>query len=246
MAFFLNSEWFWAFFINFIIILIAHKLPFLTSEGWFHAGILGTILLGCIGWNAWLAVAFYLLLGTVVTKIGFSFKKAKGIAEGRGGRRGPENVWGSAATGAFLALIYKLLNGSGEYLIFIGFASSFSAKLADTFGSEIGKRWGRRTYLISTLNPVPAGTDGAISLEGTVASFVGSSLMGLIMYYLYFLPSLISLFIVIFSAFIATLMESFFGAFFQHRIKWMSNELVNFIQTIFASILSMSVGLAFL
>ena len=81
-----------------------------------------------------------------------------------------------------MALIYKFMNGSGEYLIFLGFASSFTAKLADTFGSEICKRWGRKTYLISNLRPVRAGTDGAISLEGTFASFVGSFFMGFIMY----------------------------------------------------------------
>ena len=130
---FTQYVWLWAFSFNFIIILFAHRLPFLTKEGWFHAGILGTILIGCIGWNAWLAVAFYMLFGTAVTKIGFSYKMSKGIAEGRGGRRGPENVWGSAATGAILALIYKILNGSGEYLFFVGFASSFGCG----FGTQI-------------------------------------------------------------------------------------------------------------
>lgn len=36
----------------------------------------------------------YLFLGQLVTKVGFDEKEALGIAEGRGGRRGPENVWG--------------------------------------------------------------------------------------------------------------------------------------------------------
>ncbi len=31
-------------------------------------------------------------------------------------------------------------------LLLIGFAASFAAKLADTFGSEIGKRWGKTTF----------------------------------------------------------------------------------------------------
>ncbi len=240
LDFFFQSDWFLAFFINFIIILLAHRLSFLTRAGWVHAGILGTILLGCIGWTAWLAVALYLLLGTLVTKIGFSFKESKGIAEGRGGKRGPENVWGSAATGALLAIIYKALNGSAEYILFVGFASSFSAKLADTFGSEIGKRWGRKTYLITNFKEVAAGTDGAISLQGTFASLLGSLLMALVMYKLDFLTSISSLTIVIISGFIATLMESYFGAIFQNRIVWMSNELVNFFQTTFAAIISIA------
>ena len=133
--------------------------------------------------------------------------------------------------------MYLILR-AGEYLFFLAFSSSFSAKLADTFGSEIGKRWGRKTYLITNFRSVPAGTDGAISLEGTFASFGGSLLMGLIMYKLYFLTSFISLSIVVISGFIATLMESYFGALFQDRIPWISNELVNFFQTIFAAIIS--------
>jgi len=84
-----------------------------------------------------MSVVIYLLFGSLVTKIGFKFKKEQGIAEKRGGKRGPENVWGSAATGCSLALLScfwpNFLN-----LFMVGFASSFSAKLSDTFSSEIG------------------------------------------------------------------------------------------------------------
>ena len=142
-----------------------------------------------MGWQGWLAVVIYLALGSLVTKLGFSYKKSKGIAEGRDGGRGPENVWGSAATGASLALVYKSIGSLDPYLIFIGFSASFTAKLADTFGSEIGKRWGKNTFLITNLKSVPAGTDGAISFEGTLASVFGSFLMSLVMSYLGFLPT---------------------------------------------------------
>ena len=72
--------------------------------------------------------------------------------EARGGRRAPANVWGSAATGAALALLVPLLPAVAPQVL-SGFAASFSAKLADTCGSEIGKRWGRTTLLITTLTP---------------------------------------------------------------------------------------------
>ena len=117
----------------------------MTKGGWISAGILGTILWGCLSWQGWMSVAIYLIFGSLVTKIGFKFKKAQGIAEKRGGRRGPENVWGSAATGLFLAIMTKL-NPANVVMFKIGFAASFAAKLADTFGSEIGKRFGKDTY----------------------------------------------------------------------------------------------------
>ncbi len=238
-----QNEWLLSFFLNFILIAIVQRYPLLTKSGWIHSGILGTILLACLGWPGWFVVSIYLVFGSLVTKVGFKYKKARGIAEGRDGRRGPENVWGSAATGAILAIIYNLFGDFGQPFIFLGFASSFSAKLADTFGSEIGKRWGKKTYLITTFKPVPSGTDGAISIEGTLASFLGSSLMAVVMFAFYFIPSLELLLIVVISSFIATLMESFFGALFQHRIPCLTNEVVNFIQTSFAAILSISLAL---
>ncbi len=224
-------EWGYAFVLNFVLIALACRYPLLTKSGWINAGVLGTILYGCLGWKGWLSVVIYLCLGSLVTKLGFSYKKLKGISEGRDGRRGPENVWGSAATGAIMAILYKLLHGFGQYFIFIGFAASFSAKLGDTFGSEIGKRWGKRTFLITNFKPMPPGTDGAISLEGTLASILGSFLMSLSMIALGFLPTFASFLIVFACGFFATLLESVFGALYQHRIKWLTNEVVNFLQT---------------
>ena len=176
--------WIWiqALVVNGVLISFAQRTPLLTTRGWIHAAALGTMLWGCLGWRGWLAVAVYLVLGSLVTRIGFANKQQRGIAEARDGRRGPENVWGSAAVGAALALILAASPQDAilwRQVVLIGFSASFAAKLADTFGSEIGKRWGRMTVLITTLRPVAPGTDGAISLEGTMASAVGSVLMTL-------------------------------------------------------------------
>lgn len=65
----------------------------LTIEGFFHALALGTLLWHTLGWRGWTTCVLYLFLGQLVTKVKFREKEAKGIAEGRGGRRGPENVW---------------------------------------------------------------------------------------------------------------------------------------------------------
>lgn len=230
-----QSDWFFAFLINFILILISHRSPILTPKGWFHAGALGTILWGCLGWQGWFAVVIYLVLGSLVTKIGFSYKKSLGISESRNGSRGPENVWGSAATGAFIAILIGLGIGSSN-LLKIAFAASFSAKLADTFGSEIGKRWGRKTYLITSFRPVLAGTEGAVSLEGTFASFAGCLLMSFVMTSLSITSGIISFLIIALSGFIATLLESVLAAVFQSRINWLTNEVINFIQTTFAAL----------
>jgi len=68
-------------------------LKSLTPEGFAHAMALGTLLWATLGYRGWLVCVAYLILGTIVTKIRFKEKESAGIAEARGGRRGPENVW---------------------------------------------------------------------------------------------------------------------------------------------------------
>ena len=236
----MSMLWLQAILINTALIAGAQRLPLLTPSGWVHAGALGTILWGCLGWRGWLAVVVYLAAGSLVTKIGWRDKQKRGLAEARGGRRGPANVWGSAATGAALALLIDSgLEPKG--LLLAGFCASFAAKLADTFGSEIGKRWGGQPRLITTLRPVPAGTEGAISVEGTLASAAGSVLMTLVLFALQLLPSLAVSAVVMLIGFVATLAESLLGALAQDRVSWLSNELVNAIQTTLAALLAIVV-----
>ncbi len=239
------NPWLLALFINAILIWCASSFPLLTPKGSIHAGALGTILWGCLGWTGWLTVVIYLFLGSLVTRLGLDQKEQQGVAQEHGGRRGPSNVWGSAAVGAILAILIKLGIGNQEVL-FVGFAASFTAKLADTFGSEIGKRWGRATVLITNLRKVPRGTDGAISLEGTFASLIGGLIMTSAFVFLSIIPIGILSVFVFFSGFIATLLESYIGAIYQKRIYWLTNELVNFIQTFLASILSMILAASYL
>ena len=243
MSLFSNSFVF-GFCINFVLIFLFHRVPLMTKEGWISAGVLGSILWGCLSWQGWISVLIYLLFGSIVTKIGYKFKRKKGIAEKRGGRRGPENVWGSAATGLFFAIMIKF---DFANLLFykIGFAASFAAKLADTFGSEIGKRFGRNTYLITSFRKVERGTEGGISLEGTAASALGAILMSLIMFILNIISTKYQFLIVAISGFLATISESFIGAKFQDKYK-LSNELVNSIQTSISSIIAIFVLIFYL
>ena len=238
------GHWATALLLNTLLIALAQRAPLLTPQGWIHAGILGTVLWGTLGWRGWLAVVAYLALGSVVTKLGFKAKQASGLAEARGGRRGPENVWGSALVAAVLAALAPLARAQASLLL-LGFAASLAAKLADTFGSEIGKRWGRHTLLITTLRPVARGTEGAISLEGTAASVVGSGLMAVVMAGLGVVETPTAVGLVTAMGLAATLVESLLGATLQGRIGWLSNELVNGLQTLLAALMAMGLALVF-
>mmetsp|Transcript_7060 Transcript_7060/g.23176 ORF Transcript_7060/g.23176 Transcript_7060/m.23176 type:complete len:295 (+) Transcript_7060:764-1648(+) len=156
----------------------ALKQTALTNAGLLHATLLGVVLLSSsFGWRAYSTCVAYLVLGTAVTKVRQKEKEAEGIAEKRGGARGPENVWGSAATAALCAV------GAGFFgfptTLAVAFVASLATKLSDTTQSEIGKAFGKRTYLITTFRSVPRGTEGAVSLEGTLAGLAASVLLPL-------------------------------------------------------------------
>lgn len=84
-----------AFGINAVLFaLLQGKLnTMLTPSGFTSSLILGTGLWATLGWRGWTLCVLYLFLGQAVTKVRFEEKEKRGIAEGRGGRRGPENVW---------------------------------------------------------------------------------------------------------------------------------------------------------
>jgi uncharacterized protein (TIGR00297 family) len=229
-------------------------LTMLTPEGFFHSLALGTMLWTTLGYRGWSVCVLYLLLGQLVTKVGFDTKSKLGIAEGRGGRRGPENVWGSALTGTICAAAAAHAVASGSSALFLGVSSnvwilgyvaSLATKLADTFASEIGKAYGKTTFLITTFQLVPRGTEGAISLEGTLASMVGGLLLSL---YAYLVVGLITTVqgvgVATVAAFMATMVESWIGATLQGKkeISWMTNEVVNFINTLIGASIAMVLG----
>ena len=214
----------------------------LTPAGLLHAWFLGVLVWGILGWQGYLTVMVYFLVGSGVTRIGMAEKEAAGIAEKRSGARGPENVWGSALTGSLCAIGVLLLSlfqppqaGTIVPLLLLGYVASFSTKLADTCASEIGKAYGQRTFLITTLKPVPRGTEGAVSLEGTVAGIVASLVIALVGWAVG-LITLPQVGVCAVAAFIATNLESVIGATLQTRLGWLSNELVNVVNTLIGAI----------
>jgi len=223
-------------------------LKSLTSEGFAHAMVLGTLLWATLGFRGWLVCVSYLIFGSAVTKIRFKEKEAAGIAEARGGRRGPENVWGSALV-ALICAACSVQGGSflgieSSYYV-LAFVSSLATKLADTFASEIGKAYGKTAFLITTFERVPPGTEGAISVEGTVAAIVGGTLLSIIGCGLLkeiSFPGGVAISTT--ASFLATNAESVIGASTQGKkgFTWMTNEVVNFLNTLIGAGIAIAGG----
>lgn len=65
-------------------------------------------------------------------------------------------------------------------MLWLAAIASLATAAADTTGSEIGQLVGRQAFLPLTLRRVPVGTEGAISIEGTLAGLVAGVLVSLI------------------------------------------------------------------
>ncbi len=251
MSFLINSvkPWLVAVGLNTILLGLAWIAPkkLLTPAGSFHAWFLAILIWVTLGWQGYAVVMFYFLVGSGVTRIGMAQKEAEGIAEKRSGARGPENVWGSALTGALCALGVGIINSgfvvpspqslvpNPQSLLLLGYVASFSTKLADTTASEVGKAYGKSTFLITTLQPVPRGTEGAISLEGTLAGIVASVAIAFVGWAVG-LIDLLGVAWCVLAAFIATNLESVIGATLQSKYNWLTNEVVNIFNTLIGAI----------
>ncbi|GAB1541564.1 TIGR00297 family protein [Scytonema sp. NUACC21] len=233
--------------LNTLLLGVAWIAPkkLLTKAGYFHAWLLGVLIWGTLSWQGYVVVMFYFFVGSFVTRVGMAQKEAEGIAEKRSGARGPENVWGSALTGALCAVGVGLIQSglvpsvplSSPFLslLLLGYVASFSTKLSDTSASEVGKAYGKSTFLITTFQSVPRGTEGAVSVEGTLAGAVASLAQALLGWGVG-LIDLLGVVWCVLAAFIATNLESVIGATLQSRFSWLTNELVNILNTLIGAI----------
>ncbi len=231
------NPWLSGILLNTVLGLVAWVVPkkLLTPAGLLHAWILGVLIWGTLGWQGYLVVMFYFLVGSALTRVGMAQKEAAGIAEKRSGARGPENVWGSALVGALCAVGTLVAPSPYREWLLLGYVDSFCTKLSDTTASEIGKAYGKRTFLITTLQPVPRGTEGAVSLEGTLAGILASAAIATVGWAVTLISPL-EIGLCILAAFVATTLESLIGATLQSRLEWLTNEWVNVVNTLIGAI----------
>ena len=202
--------------------------------------------MAAFGLGGYVLVCAYFIAGSAVTKVKMKQKQAEGIAEARGGRRGPGSVWGSGTAGIICAIM--ALSGMTTIPLDawrLGFVASFCSKLSDTTASEIGKAYGKTTYMSTPpFKLVPRGTEGAVSVEGTVAGLVISGVFAALAMAVGQLRSVESVGICVFAAFVATSFESMLGALVQGKqgFDWLTNDVVNGIQITLASAVAISIG----
>jgi len=222
--------------VNLAVAIAGWAAGTVTIAGAVAGLIIGAVIWWAAGWQGWLLLLAAFAIAVATTKLGARRKAVLGIAEERGGRRGAGNAIANTGLAAWLAAIAALSPYREAALA--AFVGALVAGSSDTVSSEVGKAYGRRTWLVTTLRRVPAGTSGAISSEGTLAGAAAALLLAGAAAALGLIP--IPLIVAIAAAaVIAAMVESVLGSTLEPR-GLLNNDLLNFITTSVAAVLAIA------
>jgi len=210
-----------------------------SRSGYIGGVVIGTTILACAGWPGWAFLVGFFVLGSAATRIGYARKAQAGLAQEDRGRRGSKHALANCSTAVGLSVAVVVWPAQGP-LFLLGIAAAFATALSDTLGSEVGQLYGRTPFLPTTFRRVEPGTEGAISVEGTLAGVAGSLLMAAIGWG-FGVYGYVGLILVAVGAFVGTLVESYVGAIWGQDAR-IGNETMNFMNTVVGAAVAM--GLA--
>jgi uncharacterized protein (TIGR00297 family) len=122
-----------------------------------------------------------------------------------------------------------------------GAIAALAEAAADTASSEIGQATARAAYMITDFREAPIGTNGAISVVGTLAGCVAACLVAWVGAFFQVVSwnwtPLIAL-----AGIAGMFFDSVLGATWENSGK-MGNDAVNFVSTVFAADLALTVAM---
>ena len=159
------------------LLLLSKVRDLLDNSGLFAATLTGLTVSLMGHWTWLLSLLTFLIIGSLATKWKLDEKKLLSLEEANEGLRSWKNVLANGGAVSIVA-IYNFLFPGQEWIYFAAIAS-ISVALSDTLASEIGSL-DIRTRSITTLQSVPAGTNGGMSPTGTVAALFGAIIISIV------------------------------------------------------------------
>ena len=227
----------WAIGINALTGWLGYRARTVSQSGAAVGALVGTIIYVGGGPYAWLLLLLTFAAASATSRLGLTRKEQLGIAEERGGRRGAGNAianCGVAAMAAIAAVTTPYAPAALAALV-----AALTAGGSDTVASEIGKAWGRSTFLVTTLRRVKPGTPGAMSVEGTAAGLLAAFALAATGAALGLIPRSAVL-VVVAGATTGALVESALGATLEGP-GILNNDMLNFINTAVAAAVALAV-----
>ncbi|RBQ23450.1 hypothetical protein ALNOE001_10510 [Candidatus Methanobinarius endosymbioticus] len=211
----------------FIVGVFTYKRKALDIWGTLAMIVMGVIIIFSAGISWLLLILLFLILSLIATRHSKYYKQNLGIYEGK---RTAKNVISNGVVAFIMAAF------GGYYLPLVGgFIGAIATATADTLASEIGIL--QKPRLITTFKKVSPGTDGAVSVLGTVVGIIGTAIIGLTAFLLGIISDpFVSLKIAVISGTIGCFMDSILGAVLERR-NFITNEHVNLLATISGAII---------
>jgi uncharacterized protein (TIGR00297 family) len=209
---------------------LGHAVRGVSRSGAVAGAVVCFALLASAGPGAFAMLLAVFAVTWLATRYGRLRKQGMGVAERKEGRSASQ-VLANTGMAAACALCYSGLRAP---LMLLGMAAALAVAAADTVSSECGQALSRNARLITTLESVPAGTDGGVTLGGTAAGALAAGLVSLVGVWAGLLPRH-WMWMAGAGGFFGMIVDSFLGALFERR-GWMGNDSVNFISTVVAAV----------
>ena len=204
-----------------------------TTTGALAGAAVCFALIIAAGPRGFAALLVVFVLTWLATRFGYARKQSLGTAERRTGRTAAQ-VLANLGVAAFCAVLYATIWRDPRILIAL--LAALAEVAADTVSSEIGKAIGGPPRLITNWNPVPSGTDGAITVAGTAAGIAASIAVSLTGVFSWGAALICAA-----AGVIGMMADSFLGATVE-REGLVGNNAVNFFSTAIAALIAFIVA----
>jgi uncharacterized protein (TIGR00297 family) len=211
---------------------LAYTLGMVSRSGALGGFLVGAVIFACLGPQGFAILALFVVGGSLLTRLGYGRKRRAGTAEAGEGRRGAKNALANTGVAVLCALLAALTSLD---VFATAFVASLGAAFADTAESEVGQLYGRAPRLIATFKRVPPGTDGAVSMPGTLAGFAAATLTAALGFALGMVASPGAILLVALAAFLGTVVDSLVGALAPR----LGNEVTNVLCTLASAVLTL-------
>ena len=136
----------YAVLVNVPVAALGWRAGTVTPSGAVVGAAIGIAVFAGAGPAGWALLFASFLAATASTRLGLKRKSVLGIAESRGGRRGPGNAVANTGLAAFVAIVAAFSPYREAALL--AMTAALVAGASDTVASEIGKAWGAAHLLV--------------------------------------------------------------------------------------------------
>ena len=170
------AQLFFGFLLAFLVAYLGWRARALSASGAWAAGISGGLIFG-LGGLSWAVLLLTFFISSSALSKAFSQRKmALSEKFSKGSQRDWQQVLANGGMGVVLVLLFLLL--PGKEWSWVAYVGAMAAVNADTWATEVGVLNPTPPRLLTSGKVVERGTSGGVTLLGSLATLLGSLLIG--------------------------------------------------------------------